>query len=80
MSKTKNKENVKKVEVGICQVNLLSDFLNILKENDYKILREHGFETEVEDGFMEMWINDLLDNFCKPLIEYDKDTEIILED
>ena len=71
---------MKKVEVGICQVNLLSDFLNILKDKDYQILRDYGFEREVEDGFMEMWINDLLDNFCKPLIEYDKDTEIILED
>lgn len=70
----------KKVELGICQVNLLSDFLSILKEDDYKILRENGFTMEVEDGFMEIWINDLLDNFCKPLIEYDRDTEIILED
>lgn len=70
---------MKKVEVGICQVNLLWDFLNILKDKDYQILRNYGFEREVEDGFMEMWIDDLLDNFCKPLIEYDKDTEIILE-
>ena len=71
---------MKKVELGICQVNLLSDFLNILKEDNYKILREHGFKTEVEDGFIDMWINELLDGFCKPLIEYDKDVEIILED
>jgi hypothetical protein len=70
---------MKKVEVAICYVNLLEDFLNILKDKDYKILREYGFEWEVENGFMEMWINDLLDNFCKPLIEYDKDAEIILE-
>jgi hypothetical protein len=70
---------MKKVEVGICYVNLLEDFLNILKDKDYQILRDYGFEWEVEEGFMEMWIDDLLDNFCKPLIEYDKDTEIILE-
>lgn len=70
---------MKKVEVGICQVNLLWDILHIVKHNDYEILREHGFEMEVEEGFVQMWIDDLLDNFCKPLIEYDKDTEIILE-
>ena len=70
---------MKKVEVAICYVNLLEDFLNILKDKNYQVLRDYGFEWEVENGFMEMWINDLLDNFCKPLIEYDKDTEIILE-
>lgn len=71
---------MKKVEVGICQVNLLWDFLHILKDKDYQILRDYGYGMEVEQGFMEMWINDLLDNFCKPLIKYNKDTEIILED
>lgn len=71
---------MKKVELGICQVNMISDFLNILKEDDCKILRKYGYEREVENGFAKMWIDDLLDNFCKPLIEYDKDTEIILEE
>ena len=71
---------MKKVEVGICQVNLLADLLNIIKYENYQFLCDYGFEYEVESGFMEMWVNDLLDNFCKPLIKYDKDTEVILED
>ena len=71
---------MKKVDVGIVQVNLLWDILHIVKLNNYQVLREHGFEWEVKQGYMETWINDLLDNLCKPLIEYDKDTEIILED
>lgn len=70
---------MQKVEVGICQVNLFEDILHILKDTDYQILRDYGYASEIEDGFMEMWINDLLENFCKPLIAYDKDTEIILE-
>lgn len=70
---------MKKVELGICHVCLLDDILRALKKQDYQLLRDYGFEREVEDGFVQMWIDDLLDNFCKPLIEYDKDTEIILE-
>ena len=71
---------MKKVEVGICYVNLLHDVLNILKDSKYQVLQDNGFKTEVEEGYMEMWFNDLLDNFCKPLMEYDKDTEIILKE
>jgi hypothetical protein len=71
---------MKKVEVGICYVSLLTDILLALKNKDYQLLRDYGYEREIEDGFVEIWINDLLENFCKPLIEYDKDTEIILED
>ena len=70
---------MKKVEVGICQVRLLTDLLNIIKYEDYEFLRDYGFGFEIDNGFMEMWINDLLYNFCEPLIKYDKDTEIILE-
>ena len=70
---------MKKVEVGICQVHLLADLLNIAKYENYQFLRDYGFEFEIDNGFMEMWINDLLENFCKPLIKHDKDTEIILE-
>ena len=70
---------MKKVDVGIVQVGLIWDVLQIVKFNDYQILREHGFEWEVKEGFMETWIHDLLDNFCEPLLAYDKDTEIILE-
>ena len=71
---------MKKVEVGIFQVSLLTDILMALKKQDYQLLRDYGYGMEIEQGFMEMWINDLLDNFCKPLIKHDKDTEIILED
>lgn len=70
---------MKKVEVGICQVSLLTDILLALKNKDYQLLRDYGYEKEIENGFVEMWVDDLLDNFCKPLIAYDKDTEIILE-
>ena len=72
--------NMKKVELGICHVNLLADFLKMLKKDDCKILKENGYKTEVEEGYAEKWIEDLLNNFCEPLIEYDKDTEIILEE
>lgn len=71
---------MKKVKLGIVDVNLLWDFLHILKDENYQILRDYGFEWEVEEGYMEFWINGLINDFCKPLMEYDKDTEIILED
>lgn len=71
---------MKKVEVGICQVSLLTDILMALKNQDYQLLRDYGYANEIKDGFVQMWIDDLLDNFCKPLIKHDKDTEIILED
>lgn len=70
---------MKKVEVGIVQVSLLTDILLALKNKDYQLLCEYGYEQEIKDGFVQMWVDDLLENFCKPLIEYDKDTEIILE-
>lgn len=70
--------NTEKVEVSICHINILSDFLEILKKDNYKVLRENGFEFEYQEGFLQDWINDMLENFCKPLIEYDRDTEIIL--
>ena len=71
---------MKKVEVGIACVHLLWDLLHILKDKDYQVLRDYGFESEIEEGYMEEWINYWIDEFCEPLIEYDKDTEIILED
>jgi hypothetical protein len=71
---------MKKVEVGICQVCLLDDILRALKKQDYQLLRDYGYEKEIEKGFVQIWVDDLLENFCRPLIIYDKDTEIILED
>lgn len=68
-----------KVEVGIVQVSLLADILMALKDQDYQLLRDYGYANEIKDGFVQMWVDDLLDNFCKPLLTYDKDTEIILE-
>lgn len=68
-----------KVELGICQVSLLTDILLALKKQNYKLLQDYGYVSEIEDGFVEMWVDDLLENFCKPLLKYDKDTEIILE-
>ena len=73
------KESETRVNLGICYVNLLQDFLNILKDKDYHVLRNYGFEHEVENGFMELWVDDLLNNFCKPLIEHNKDVEFILK-
>lgn len=70
---------MKKVEIGIVQVSLLTDILMALKNQDYQLLRDYGYANEIEGGFVQMWINDLLENFCKPLIKHDKDTEIILE-
>lgn len=70
---------MKTVAVGIPYVGLLMDILRALKDTDYQILRDYGYSNEIEDGFVEMWIDDLINNFCKPLIAYDKDTEIILE-
>ena len=70
---------MKKVEVGICQVSLLTDILMALKDQDYQLLRDYGYANEIEDDFVQMWVDDLLENFCKPLIAYDKDAEIILE-
>ena len=69
-----------KVQLGICQVSLLTDILLALKKQDYQLLSDYGYASEIEDGYMEMWVDDLLENFCKPLLKYDKDTEIILED
>ena len=70
---------MKKVEVGIVQVGLLTDILMALKDQDYQLLRDYGYANEIEGGFVQMWVDDLLNDFCKPLLEYDKDTEIILE-
>jgi len=67
-----------KVEISICYVNMLSDILNIQKRNNYELLRENGYENEYLDGDLQNWIDEILENFCKPLIKYDKDTEIIL--
>ena len=68
-----------KIQVGICQVSFLTDILLALESKDYQLLRDYGYEQEIEDGFVQMWVDDLLENFCKPLIKYNKDTEIILE-
>lgn len=70
---------MKKVEVGICYISLLTDILLAVKNKDYQLLRDYGYEQEIEDGFLQIWVDDLLENFCKPLIEHDKDVEIILE-
>lgn len=70
---------MKKVELGICQVSLLTDILLALKNKDYQLLCDYGYKREIEDGFVQIWIDDLLEDFCKPLLAYDKDTEIILE-
>ena len=70
---------MKKVEVGICYISLLTDILLAVKNKDYQLLRDYGYEQEFEDGFVQMWVDDLLENFCKPLIKNDKDVEIILE-
>ena len=68
-----------KINVGICYVSLLNDILLALKSNDYQLLRNYGYEKEIKNGFMKMWIDDVIENFCKPLIAYDRDSEIILE-
>ena len=70
---------MKKIDLGICQVSLITDIILALKNKDYQLLRDYGYEQEFEDGFVQMWVDDLLENFCKPLIEHDKDVEIILE-
>lgn len=70
---------MKKVSLGICYVNLLTDILFAVKNKDYQLLRDYGYEQEIEDGFVQVWVDDLLENFCKPLIKHDKDVEIILE-
>ena len=74
-----NEANGKKVEISICHINILSDFLNIIKRDNYEILRKNGFEFEYQEGLLQYWIDDMLENICNPLIEYDKDTEIILK-
>ena len=71
---------MKKVEVGIVQVSLLNDILMALKDQDYQLLRDYGYAHEITGGFVQMWVDDLLEDFCKPLLAYDKDTEIILEE
>ena len=70
---------MKRVEVGIVQVSLLTDILMALKDQDYQLLHDYGYANEIKDGFVQMWVDDLLENFCRPLLAHDKDTEIILE-
>lgn len=70
---------MKKVSLGICYVSLLTDILFAIKNKDYQLLRDYGYEQEIEDGFVQVKVDDLLENFCKPLIKHDKDVEIILE-
>ena len=71
---------MQKIDIGIVYISLITDILLALKNKDYQLLRDYGYEQEIKDGFVEMWIDDLLENFCKPLIKHDKDVEIILED
>ena len=71
---------MKKVDVGIVQVSLLTDILMALKTQGFQLLQNYGYANEIENGFMQMWVDDLLEKFCKPLLAYDKDTKIILED
>ena len=74
-----NNEPIQKVEVHSCYINILADFLEVLKNEDYKVLRENGYEFEYQNGFLREWIDDLQNNFCKPLMKYDRDTQITLE-
>lgn len=76
----KDFEKVKEVEFGVCQANILSDFLMILKKNDYEVLRKNGYEWEYANGFLQTWVDDLVENFCKPIIEHDEDVKIILKE
>lgn len=69
-----------KAEIGAPVAVLLLDILEMLKHNDYEVLRENGFDAEYEDGILESCIEGLIDDFCKPIIEYDRDVEIYLED
>lgn len=69
-----------KAQIGAPEAVLLLDILEMLKHNDYEVLRENGFDIEYEDGILEPCIEGLIDDFCKPIIEYGKDVEINLED
>lgn len=70
---------IKKVKIGVPYMAILSDILNTVKEDDCKFLYENGFESEYEDGFLQQWIDDILEDICKPILEYDRDVEIILK-
>ena len=66
---------MKKVEVGIACVPVIMDCLKIVRDNH---MDEYCADKDLQEHLV--WvINDLIDNFCKPLIEYDKDVEIDLE-
>jgi hypothetical protein len=71
---------MKKAKIGEPEAVLLLDILEMLKHNDYEVLRENGFDIEYEDGILEPCMEGLIDDFCKPIIEHGGDIEIILED
>lgn len=62
-------------ELGIACVPVIMDCLQIVRDNH---MDEYCTDKDLQEHLA--WvINDLIDNFCKPLIEYDKDIEIDLE-
>jgi hypothetical protein len=73
-----NNEPIQKVEVNICYINILADFLEVLKKDDYKALRENGYEFEYQNGFLQEWVDDMQTDLSK-LIDFDHDAEIVLE-
>lgn len=65
----------KTVELGAAHVPIIADCLTIVKT---KYLDEYCIDKD-EQEFIEGVLDDLIENFCNPLIQHGKDIKIILK-
>jgi hypothetical protein len=74
-----NQPRPRQIDVPICFVHLIQDCLMAIKRHNlYSLV--YDFDGKDELDTIQMDIDFVLRNFCKPLDELDMDTEIIIEE
>ena len=70
----------KTMDLPICYVHLIADCLKTIQDHNLYELIDSYDKDEESIEHLKWHIEDVLNDFCKPLDELDEDTEIILED
>ena len=70
----------KTIDLPICYVHLIADCLRTIQDHNLYELIDSYDKDEESIQHLKWHIEDVLNDFCKPLDELDEDTEIILED
>lgn len=70
----------KTMDLPICYVHLIEDCLHTIQDHNLYELVDSYDKDEESIKYLKWHIEDVLNDFCKPLDELDEDTEIILED